>query len=560
MSETIPNPTEAPAPSRSAATLQGALIVLCAATFIASYDSTAMSVAISAIVKDLNTTVSGVQGALAAYSLVMAACMITGAKLSGIYGAKRIFVLGVLIYGTGALVTALSPRLGVMLLGWSLLEGIGSSMQMPAALTLITHSYPPGDSRVKALGSFSAVAAVGAAAGPLIGGAITTAWTWRISFAMEFLVVLIIVSQRSRIPATPVDEPRPRLDVIGAVLSALGLALVVFGIIQAGVYGWFRAKVPFSIGGVTLIDAGSVSPVVLFVIAGLLVLVGFAVWLRHLNRRAGEPLIHLSIFSKPAVSAGLVAMAALYLVLGGSFFIVPVFVQYALSYSAFLTGVVLTPVAVMVSVGAARATVLTGKMPTRRVVSIGFALILGGTVLLALLMPLADTGWALLPGLALVGAGVGLNMALLQNLVQSGVPAEQAEEISGVSKTSAFLGQSIGTAVAGSVLIAGLTLFLTVLTNESTVLSAAQKADVARQVEQGVQVVSNAELEKYLAKVPPTTASEIIQINARARSLAMGMALFVIALAAAVALVATQRLVNRARPAALGGKASARGP
>ena len=252
------------------------LIILGAAQFVMVLDSSVMNVSISQIVADLHTTVQGVQGAITAYTLVMAAFMLVGAKLGDIYGRDRIFAIGLAVYGAGSLTTALSPNLTVLLFGWSLVEGLGAVMVIPAIAALIAANYE-GKQRALAYGVIGGVAGAAIAAGPLIGGYVTTYFSWRWVFAGETVVVIGILLFRRRMASAPPAEHRPKLDVVGAALSAIGLALVVFAVLKSSAWGWIAPKASPTIGGHE-IDPFGLSVVPFLIAIGIGFLMVFAWW------------------------------------------------------------------------------------------------------------------------------------------------------------------------------------------------------------------------------------------------------------------------------------------
>jgi MFS family permease len=228
----------APSARTAAATL--VLLTLASGQFLMTLDSSVMNVSIATVAKDVGTTVTGIQGAITAYTLVMAALMITGAKVGALIGRKRAFAIGCVIYGCGSFTTAVAPNLPVLLLGWSLLEGIGAALILPAIVALVAGNFP-AERRPAAYGMVAAAGAVAVAVGPLIGGFCTTYFSWRWVFAGEVVIVLVILLLTRRIADAPVEQ-RPQLDVLGAVLSALGLGLLVFGVLRSGEWGWIQPK------------------------------------------------------------------------------------------------------------------------------------------------------------------------------------------------------------------------------------------------------------------------------------------------------------------------------
>ena len=495
------------------------LLVLGLAQFINAYDTTAMNVAISKIVQDLNTTVTGVQIALTSYSLVMASFMIIGSKLGDIWGRKRAFTIGVAMYGTGALITALSPNLGVMIFGWSILEGLGSALMIPAIFALVGTIFPPGKARVQGYAVIGAVAAAGAALGPLFCGFLTTYLSWRVSFACEVVVAIVVIILQTRL-SIPKEAGRPsRLDFGGAVLSALGLAFVVLGVLQASNYGWIEARQPLIIGGIDLIPQGGISPVVIFVAVGVLLLVFFALWERHQTRINREPLIDLSIFRARAASAGLLAILAMMFIQAGCLFVIPVFMQMALGYNALNTGIALLPLSIAVILVASQSSKLVEKFDPRILVQIGLLAMSVGVAITAVTMTSASSTWTFLPGLLIIGVGMGLANAPLLNLVQSSAPAKQQSEISGVNRAFSNLGGSLGIAIAGAILISSLMTSLSSLVAQSAVLPAADKPRLEQIVHKDARTVSDVQLTTYIKTEgpPQAIANELVRINAEAR-------------------------------------------
>jgi len=248
------------------------ILPLALAQLINSYDTTAMNVAVSKVVSSLDTTVSGVQAGITIYSLIMAACMLIGAKLGDIWGRKRTFTIGVILYGIGALITALSQNLGMMVAGWSLLEGLGSALMIPAIFAMVGSIFPPGKDRLKGYAIVGSAAAAGAALGPLLCGFWATYVTWRASFISEVIVVIVVLILTKNLGKQPKVENKPELDIFGAILSAMGLVFIVVGFLQASIYGWLTARIPVQIGSTVIIDKGGISPVIPFICAGIIIL------------------------------------------------------------------------------------------------------------------------------------------------------------------------------------------------------------------------------------------------------------------------------------------------
>ena len=411
------------------------LVPLALAQFVASYAATNMNVAVSSIAGDLGTTVIGVQTAITLFTLTMAALMIPGSKLTDIWGRKLCFRLGLIVYGLGALLAALAPGLGVLIAGYSVLEGVGSALMIPPIYILITVHAGDMTTRAKGFGVVSAAAGIGAAAGPLIGGLVTTGISWRASFILQVLIVAFIVLLSRRLADPGVTGARPRFDVLGAVLSAAGLFFVVLGILQSGTYGWLSA------------------PVWISVAIGALFLLWFFLHARSAERAGREPLLSTRLFRNRTSNLGLVTQNIQWLVMQGSFFVISVFLQTERGYSAIETGLILTPATIGILASSAAAGRLARRRSQRFLVRGGFVATVAGMLLLLLLSGVTSSIVLFAPGLLLMGLGVGVMLTASVNVVQSSFPERDQGEISGLSRSVSNLGSSLGTAVVGSVLV-----------------------------------------------------------------------------------------------------------
>ncbi len=443
-------------PAKAALSPTSVLLPLALAQFIASYAASNMNVAISNIAIDLGTSVRGVQTAITFFTLTMAALMIPGSKLTDIWGRKRCFVIGLIVYGLGALIAALAQGLGVLIFGYSLLEGVGSALMIPPIYILVTVTFRSLESRAKSFGIVSAAAGIGAAAGPLIGGVITSGISWRASFIVQALVVATIIVLSRRIADAGIQGARPRFDVTGAVLSAAGLFFVVSGILLSGTYGWLAAREAFSIGTTVVIPQGGISPVWLFVAIGALILVGFFLHARSWERAGKEPLLPTRLFRNRVSNLGLVTQNVQWLTLQGSFFVISVFLQQVRGFSAIQTGLMLTPATIGILITAALAERMAKRRPQRTLIWAGFVMSILGTLLLLALVNATSGVITFIPGLLLMGAGIGAMLTASVNVVQSAFPEQDQGEISGLSRAVSNLGSSLGTAIVGSVLVAQL--------------------------------------------------------------------------------------------------------
>ncbi|MFF7586156.1 MFS transporter [Kitasatospora purpeofusca] len=412
------------------------LVPLALAQFICSFAGSSMNVMINDISADLDTSVQGVQVAITVFLLVMAALMIPGGKLTDRWGRKRCLMLGLAVYGVGALLSAAAPGLGVLILGNSVLEGVGTALLIPPVYILTTLLFTGTAARAKAFGAIMALGGIGAAAGPLIGGLLTTAIGWRANFGFQVVVVaLILLLTRTLEDPLPPDPERP-FDAVGAVLSAAGLVLLVTGILAADDNVWLTAGL---------------------LAAGAAVLAGFFGWIRRLERSGREPLLATSLFRDRVSNLGLVTQNAQWLVLMGVSFTVGAYLQVVRGYSAVATGGVFTAATLGLLASSLGAERLARRWPQRTLIVTGFATTTAGIVVLLLLVRAVDDIWAFTPGLLLIGLGLGLMLTPSVNVVQSAFPDSRQGEISGLSRSVSNLGSSLGTAIAGTILVAELT-------------------------------------------------------------------------------------------------------
>jgi MFS family permease len=511
------------------------LVTLAAGQFLMTLDSSVMNVSIATVADDVGTTVTGIQTAITFYTLVMASLMITGGKLGQILGRKRAFAVGCVIYGCGSLTTAIAPNLAVLMFGWSLLEGIGAALILPAIVALVASNFGR-EQRPRAYGLVASAGAIAVAAGPLIGGLFTTYLSWRWVFAGEVVVVLVILALTRRMADTP-PEAGVGLDLMGTALSALGLGLIVYGILRSGTWGFVRPKpeAPEWLG---------LSPVVWLILAGGLVVGIFVRWENHRLEQGRAALIDPAILENLTLRGGLTSFFFQYLLQAGLFFAVPLFLSVALGLSAVATGVRLLPLSITLLLAAAGIPKMFPKASPRRVVQLGFVALFAGIVVMIAALD-AGAGpeivtWPML----LAGLGVGALASQLGAVTVSSVPDAQSGEVGGLQNTVTNLGASIGTALAGAVLISALTTsFLAGIQN-----SAAVSDDLAAQAQvklsAGIPFISDDDLESGLADagVPPQTAEAIADDYATARLDGLRASLSVLAIIALIALPFTRRV------------------
>jgi MFS family permease len=430
------------------------ILPLALAQFIASYAATNMNVAISAIARDLGTTVAGVQTAITLFTLVMAALMIPGSKLTDIWGRKRCFVAGLATYGVGGLLALASQGITLLVIGYSLLEGVGSALMIPPIYILITVVFPDVKTRARYFGVVSGAGGLGAAAGPLIGGVITTTISWRASFGLQVLVVGWIILLARKISDPPRPGPTPRFDLGGALLSAVGLIFIVLGLLQSRTYGFGKSRQNLTINGTVVISKGSLSPVWILVAIGALILLWFFLHTRAREHKHRDVLLPLRLFRSKVSNLGLGTQLSQWLILQGSFFAVSVYLQEVDGYNAIKTGLLLTPATIGILATSAGADRFARRRAQRSLIIGGFAITAAGMVLLLTLVRAHSAIFTWIPGLLLFGAGIGIMLTSSVNVVQSAFPDADQGDISGLSRSVSNIGSSLGTALVGSILVA----------------------------------------------------------------------------------------------------------
>jgi MFS family permease len=523
------------APSERATGATLVLLTLAAGQFLMTLDSSVMNVSIATVAKDVDTTVTGIQGAITAYTLVMAALMITGAKVGALIGRKRAFAIGCVIYGCGSFTTSIAPSLPVLLFGWSFLEGVGAALILPAIVALVAGNFAR-ERRPSAYGLVAAAGAIAVAVGPLIGGFCTTYFSWRWVFAGEVVLVLAILLVTRRIADAP-SEKQPHLDVVGAVLSAAGLGLLVFGVLRSSEWGWIHPKASGP-------DWAGLSPTVWLVLAGLFVIWVFFRWESSVEGRGGEPLVRAQMLRNRQLSGGLIMFFFQYLVQAGLFFVVPLFLSVCLGLSALATGARLLPLSLTLLAAAIGIPRLFPDVSPRLVVRSGLLALFAGTVvLLATLDRDAGPEIVFVPML-LIGLGIGALASQLGAVTVSAVPDDQSPEVGGVQNTMTNLGASMGTAVAGSIMIAAVTSSFLANIEQSSAIPAPVKSKAQVELAGGVPFVSDADLNAALEKTNASSkaSDDALAAYADARIKGLKSALAILAVLAITALFYAQRI------------------
>jgi len=459
------------------------LVALAIAQFVMVLDQSAMNVSISTLVDDFDTTVTTIQAVITLYCLVMAMFMLTGGKIGDIIGRRRAFVVGLVIYACGSAVTAIAPSVAVLTLGWSILEGLGAALVLPAMVALIAGNFE-GASRKVAYAVIGGVAGAGIAVGPILGGWATTEYSWRIIFAGEVLLVVLILVMTPRVADALTTGPAPKLDTVGTLLSAAGLGLVVLGVLQSSTWGWVKPK-----------DDSPVKPfgfsLTIFVIAfGVVLLWAFMAWQGRRERSGRDPLVHLALLNIAPLRSGLIGLFSQNLILMGVFFTIPLYLQLVIGLDALETGLKMLPVSITMFLASAAGSRLSGRYPIRSIVRTGL-----GTVMLATLMLLATinpelnhSGFAW--SMAVLGVGMGLIASQLGNVVQSSVDASGRGEAGGLQFTGQQLGSSLGVALLGAIVLSGLTTSFVANVSSDARISDAVSEQVGVAVGSGIDFVS----------------------------------------------------------------------
>jgi MFS family permease len=516
-----------------------AVSILAAAQFVMVLDSSVMNVSISQIVEDLDTSIQGVQFAITAYTLVMAAFMLVGAKIGDIWGRERAFAVGLGVYGIGSLTTAL--------IGWSLIEGLGAVLVVPAIAALVAANYE-GKDRALAYGIIGGIAAAAIAVGPVIGGWVTTTYTWRLVFVGEVVIVAVILLLRRRLRPSPKADPVPHLDVVGAGLSAAGLALIVFGILMSSSWGWVRPRVVPVIAGQEITPLGF-SLVPFLILIGLGFLAAFATWQERRERRGEDGLVDLAMLRIEPLRAALTTLGMQQLILLGTFFVLPVYLQVVLGLNAFETGLRLIPMSATMLIAALTGPRLASRQSPKRVVQVGLvALSVAAVGLVATVdVELNQVGFSL--ALAIFGVGVGLLASQLGNVIMSSVAADQTNEAGGLQGTAQNLGASLGTALIGSILLGTLATGFVDQISENPALPEAVRVELTELAQtEGLDILPVGQVEALVvaAGVAPDVASAIAVDYGEAQLEALKIALGAVAVFAFLGLWFTRRLPGRA--------------
>jgi EmrB/QacA subfamily drug resistance transporter len=513
--------TSDPAVPEEATGNQRLAILLAMAMFVLVVDTSLMNVSIAAVVRDLDTTVSGVQSAIALEALVSAAFILIGSKVGDLIGRKRAYVLGLLGYAVGALAMTLAQGLTTIIIFWAVVGGIGASLLLPSMQSLI-HGNFEGAAQKKAYALVGAAAAVAAAVGPLLGGFITTYLSWRIGFLLEVVIIAIVLANIRLVHDAPYTGPRG-VDAVGAVLSVLGMGGIVLGILV-----WQEGGE--AVGALLAIGAIAMAALVF--------------WLSRRKRQGKPTLLDPDLFKSKHFRLGISQQLLQQIALGGTMIALPIYLQMVLEYNAMEAGLSIAPLSLSMFGMALLAGRRAGKRRPSSIIRLGFALLTVGMAVLIPIVPRADSGWYLLVPLVIAGSGLGLLVSQLNNYTLAPISEERVSEAAGVNSAGGSFGLSFGLAFAGAIMLATLSITFTNMAEASSVLEPAEQQRVANALEDDAQVLTNTQLDELLVGQPEDVQAEIIRINTDARPLALQVALLVPILAGLVGLFNSFRMVH----------------
>ncbi|MEZ4530508.1 MAG: MFS transporter [Thermomicrobiales bacterium] len=489
--------------------------------FVLVVDTSLMNVSISAVVYDLGTTVSRVQSTIALEALISASFILINSKIGDLIGRKRAYVLGLLAYALGAAAMVLAQSMTAIVIFWAILGGLGASLLLPAMQSLI-HGNFEGTAQTKVYAMVGASAAIAAAIGPLIGGFITTYLSWRVGFALEVVIIAIVLSGIKLVKDVPYTGERG-IDIPGAVLSVIGMGGVVLGILV-----WQE-------GG---------ESVAILIAVGAFAMGALVYWLMRQKRLGKRALLDIDLFRSPHYRLGISQQMLQQLALGGAMIVLPIFFQMVLEYNAMKSGLSIAPLSLSMFAIAMIAGRRAGKRRPAIIVRAGFALLAIGSALLIIIVPRADNGWAFAPALIVMGSGLGLLVSQLNNYTLAPISDDRISEAAGVNSAAGQFGLSVGLALAGAIMLATLAWAFTDLADQSTVLTPTEQEQVATALDEDAEVMSNTQLEAIITDVPPETKEEVLRINSEARPFALQVALLVPLLAGIIGLFLSFRMIR----------------
>lgn len=520
------------------------VIILGFASFVMVLDSTVMNVSISNVVSDLNTTVTGMQTAITFYTLTMASLMLIGGKLGDIWGRKKTLLIGSVIYAIGSLVTALSQNFAAIFLGWSIIEGLGAVLVIPAIAALVASNYS-GKDRVQAYAMIGGVSGAAAAAGPLIGGYMTTYLSWRYVFIAEVVIMAGVILFSKHITDSKQSKKGGRIDVISALMSSAGLVLMVYGMLQSKVWGWVEPRA-FPVINNNEIAPFGISIVAYLILVGVIILYFFYSRQKQLETAGRNPLLKVSLFSLSTLRSGLGVLMAQYLVIGAVFFLLPVYLQMTLGFDALKTGIRIMPLSIALIIASLLGARLVDKWSPKRIIRTGqLSLTLGiGFLLSSIDINLSRPAFSF--GMFMIGIGTGLIASQISNVNMSSVKESDSSEVGGLQGVFQNLGSSLGTALIGSVLVTALTTSF-IGNVQASSLPNEVKAYVQSNSRTGISIVPVSAVSSYAKTVglTPDEAENAASLYAESQIRALRTSLFALLALSILTIVFSRNIPNK---------------
>lgn len=512
-------------------------IVMALATFVVVVDNTIMNVSINALVKDLNTTISGVQAAISLNALIMAAFVMMGGKLADIVGIKRTFLIGGITYIVGTIIASTSHSLAIFMLGWCAVQGVGAALMLPNVQTAI-RAYLTGEARAKSYGIMGGVNALGVAIGPILGGFLTTFFSWRWAFFTEIIIMLIMLVMSGVIPRDVRNEKAPNLDRLGVVLQACAMIFIVLGVLLIGDFGLFFARQPLYIGSVNLAFLG-LSPALYSMMTGVIFSMLFIRWENHLEEQGQPQLLKIELFDNDVFARGLRIASIQTMMIAGLLFTIPLFLQVTYGLNALQTGFYLLPLSIAILLFAMLGVRLKKRMSMKGIMLLGWLTVILSAVLLLGQMRVGSQPNDLILGITVFGIGMGLLSSQTANVVMSSIKREESAEASGTLNTFQQVGSSVGVAILGTILSVTLVYNLTTLVQQSSI-APERKAEVTESLQHGVEVASTDYVEQAIAqKTTDQNAAAIADVYASARTGAFQVTSLTIGFFATIAFLMT---------------------
>ncbi len=492
----------------------GGLVVMSLALAIIVIDTSLLNVSLKTIINDLKTDIESMQWVITAYTLILSAFTITGGRLGDLFGRKRMFMLGAVIFAIGSFIASISTNVTMMIVGEAVIEGIGAALMLPATASLLVSNFV-GKERSIAFGIWGGIAAASSAIGPILGGWLTTNYSWRWGFRINIFVAAALIIGSLIIRESRDREERRSLDIVGVILSGLGLLSIVFGFIKATTYGWLTEKVPLEIFSKT-IDLGNLSPVPVFIGLGLIILILFIVWERRIEKRGKTPLVSLELLKNRQFSVGTLTTAVVSLGMAGLVFSLPVFLQTVRNLDALHTGLTMLPLSISLLVAAPVAGFLGHKFEPKRIIQLGLLLNTAAYFVLRQTLSVDSGTQELMPGMILFGVGMGLTMSQISNISLSAVSVQQAGEASGVNNTLRQVGMTLGSAILGAVLLSTLATNLSTGVRNSQIIPDALKETLSEQVQTNASAIEFGGPSSIPGAMPPQLSEEISNIAKQA--------------------------------------------